>query len=103
MKKSILIILNLFCMHLPLALMETLHLHHDYDRSHREQSKMDSTRHVPAAGADLSHGFSLLKAVSEWRKSWPGRCLINKCLPSECATSVHSHLTAEKVWIVDEQ
>lgn len=51
----------------------------------------NGSSHGPAAGADLSHGLSLLKAVSEGRKSWLNRCLINKCLPSECATSA-AHL-----------
>lgn len=41
----------------------------------------------PAAGADLSHGLSLLKVVLEGRKSQPSRRFINKCLPSECAIS----------------
>lgn len=52
-----------------------------------------------AAGADLSHGLSLLKAVSEGRKSWLNRCLINKCLPSEHATSA-AHLPPRTVIIV---
>lgn len=56
-----------------------------------DRNMWNRSSHGPAAGADLSHSLGPLKAVSEGRKSWPNRCLINKCLPSECATSaVHS-------------